>query len=257
MTSTLPTGTIRVRGVEKSFRAYHAGSLKETTLRVLRGLPLTSRRQVLKGIDLAVAPGERLGIVGQNGAGKSTLFRIISGILRADRGEVTVVGRISPLIEVNAGYVADMTGGENIRLNALLLGLSRAELNERFDAIVQFAGLQEFIETPLRYYSSGMQARLGFAVAVHVDADVLLIDEVLAVGDQEFQSRCHEQLAKLAAQGITTVLVSHDFNAVRSFCDRVVWIDGGVVRMDGAPDVVLSAAKAAALASASSLPSTS
>jgi ABC-type polysaccharide/polyol phosphate transport system ATPase subunit len=238
-------GAIRVRGLHKSFRSYRAASFKEVALQMVQLRSVVNRRAVLKGIDLDVQAGERVGIVGHNGAGKSTLFRILSGILRPDQGEVFVEGRISPLIEVTAGYVADMTGEENIRLNGLLLGLSRLELRRRFHDIVAFAGLEEFLETPVRYYSSGMQARLGFAVAVHVDADVLLIDEVLAVGDQQFQARCLEKLGQLAANGVTTILVSHDFAAVRSFCERVVWLDDGVVRLDGLPDEVLTAARAA------------
>lgn len=232
-------GAVAIRGVKKSFRAYHADSLKHALIRLLKREPLADRREVLRGIDLEVLPGDRLGIIGKNGAGKSTLFRLMSGILTPDEGTIEVGGRVSPLIEITAGLVPDLTGAENIRLNAAVLGLTRRQVDERFQAIVDFAELGEFLETPTRYYSSGMQARLGFSVAVHVDADVLLIDEVLAVGDLEFQDRCLARLLELSAAGKSIVVVSHDFEALRSFCRRVAWLDVGCIRTIGAPDVVL------------------
>ncbi|MBI1947857.1 MAG: ABC transporter ATP-binding protein [Deltaproteobacteria bacterium] len=223
-------GSIVLRGVTKGFRAYHARSVKETLIRITRRQPLTERRPVLMGVDLEVAPGERLGILGRNGAGKSTLFRIISNILHADRGTVEVTGRVSPLIEVTAGIVIDMTGRENIGLVAALLGLSRRQVAERFDTIVDFAGIRDFLDTPARYYSSGMQARLGFSVGVHVDADILLVDEALAVGDAEFQAKCIAKMEELSELGVTIIVVSHDERLVRSFAPRVVTIaDGRIV----------------------------
>lgn len=234
-------GAIRLRGVHKSFRAHHAMSLKESLIHVAQRRPLYERREILRGIDLDVAPGERVAIIGRNGAGKSTLFRLVSQILRADRGDVELNGRVSPLIEITAGHVLDMTGAENIRLNALLLGLPRHKLADRFDAIVDFAGIREFLDTPVRYYSSGMHARLGFSVAVNVDADILLIDEVLAVGDAEFQARCLARLDELARKNVTIVFVSHDLSAVRALCPRSVWLDAGKVRQDGATDAVVAA----------------
>ena len=222
-------GTIQLRDVTKSFRAYHSRSLKETLFRLARGLPVSERRPVLKELNLSVARGERLGIVGKNGAGKSTLFRVISKILEVDSGAVEVGGRISPLIEITASHVPDLTGAENIRLNAVLLGLSRRQIDERFDAIVEFAGLGDFVDTPTRFYSSGMQARLGFAVGVHVDADALLVDEALSVGDVDFQQRCVTKMHQLANAGTTVVVVSHDEALVRSFCSRVVVMQDGRV----------------------------
>ena len=230
---------VRLQGVEKTFRAYHAMSVKESMLRMLRGQTLVERRAVLRGVDFEVRRGERFGLVGRNGAGKSTLFRLMSGIMVPDRGVVELTGRIAPLIEVTAGFVADMTGEENLRLNAALLGLSRAQIAARRDAIVAFAGVEEFMATPVRYYSSGMMARLGFSIATHVDADVLLVDEVLAVGDVEFQARCLRRLEELSANGATIVLVSHDVRTVASFCGRAAWLEEGRVRLLGrAPDVV-------------------
>lgn len=223
-------GAIHLHGVTKSFRAYHARSFKESAIRLLHRQPLVERREILRGIDLDVRPGERLGIVGKNGAGKSTLFRIISGILRPDAGTMEVTGRVSPLIEITSGLVPDLSGQENLVLNTVLLGLSLREAEARRDAIVEFAGIRDFLETPTRYYSSGMQARLGFAVAVHVDADILLVDEVLSVGDAEFQRKCLERMAELSRQGRTIVVVSHDPALIRDFSHRVVEIEDGLVR---------------------------
>jgi ABC-2 type transport system ATP-binding protein len=223
-------GTIKLREVQKSFRAYHARTVKETMMRIARRQPVTERRQVLNGVTFELAPGERLGVLGRNGAGKSTLFRIISGILKPDSGIVETGGRISPLIEVTAGMVLDMTGKENIRLISALLGLSRRQLDARFNEIVDFAELRDFLDTPTRYYSSGMQARLGFAVGAHADADILLVDEALAVGDVAFQRRCLERMEQLSAAGTTIIVVSHDEDLVRGFATRIVTLEDGRIR---------------------------
>jgi ABC-2 type transport system ATP-binding protein len=234
------TGEIVVDDVHKSFRAYHSRSVKEVLIRVARREPLTERRPVLRGVGFRVSPGERLGIVGRNGAGKSTLFRLLSGIYRPERGRISVGGRISPLIEITSGLVLDLTGRENILLNAVVLGLTRAEVRRRFDDIVGFAGLEEFVDTPVRYYSSGMQARLGFSVVAHVDADVVLIDEVLAVGDVDFQERCVDRMRQLNDRGATIVFVSHDHAQLTALCPRLVMLDGGRVVADGPTSEVLS-----------------
>ncbi len=238
-------GTISLRGVKKGFRAYHAHSTKTAMMRVIRRQPLFERRAVLRGVDLELKPGERLGLVGRNGAGKSTLFKLISGILYPDEGTLEVAGRVSPLIEVTAGLVPDMTGLENLRLNATLLGLSGAALEERLEKIVTFAGLTDFMDTPVRYYSSGMQARLGFSVAAHVDSDILLIDEVLSVGDVAFRAQCVERLREVADAGVTVIFVSHDFEAVADFCERVAWLEDGTIRDEGAAESVLERARQA------------
>jgi ABC-type polysaccharide/polyol phosphate transport system ATPase subunit len=222
-------GEIVLEDVHKSFRAYHGRSFKEAALRVVRRQRLVDRRVVLRGISLRIAPGERVGLLGKNGAGKSTLFRIMSGILQPDRGVVDVGGRVSPLIELTSGLVPDLTGRENVFLNSVLLGLTRREADERFDTMVTFAGLAEFIDTPVRFYSSGMQARLGFSVAVHVDADIVLVDETLAVGDVDFQARCLQKMNELASAGTTILLVSHDVQLATSFCSRLIDISDGVV----------------------------
>lgn len=233
-------GAIRLRGVKKSFPAYYTETLKGSLLRLLRGQRLLERRTILDGLDLDIAPGERVGIIGRNGAGKSTLFRLMSGILTPDAGSVEIGGRVSPLIEITAGLVPDMTGGENIRINASILGLRRDEIEERFDEIVAFADLREFVDTPVRFYSSGMMGRLGFAVATHVDADVVLIDEVLAVGDARFQRRCLDRIDELSNQGATVILVSHDIDAIARHMERVVWLDG-VIREQGPPSDIVQA----------------
>ncbi|MDP2342946.1 MAG: ATP-binding cassette domain-containing protein [Deltaproteobacteria bacterium] len=225
-------GEIVLEDVHKSFRAYHSRTVKETAFRLLRGERLTERRPVLRGVTFRIARGERVGIIGKNGAGKSTLFRIMGGILQPEGGVVDVGGRVSPLIEITSGLVLDLTGRENLLLNAVLLGLTRKEANARFDDIVAFAGIAEFIDTPVRFYSSGMQARLGFSIAVHVDADIILVDETLAVGDVDFQARCLTKMGALADGGVTVVLVSHDPLLVASFCRRVIEIGDGVVLSD-------------------------
>ena len=236
-------GSVRLSGVKKGFRAYHANSTKNAIVHIFRRQPLFERREVLKSVDLEVQPGERLGLVGRNGAGKSTLFKLISKILFPDEGHIEVVGRVAPLIEVTAGLVPDMTGMENLRLKAALLGLHGAQLTERLDHIIEFAGLQEFMETPVRYYSSGMQARLGFSVAAHVDTDILLIDEVLSVGDTEFRAQCESRLQQIAASGVTVIFVSHNLDAVESFCQRVAWLEDGRIRAEGDPSTVLQDAR--------------
>jgi ABC-2 type transport system ATP-binding protein len=225
----LRVGEIRLEGVAKSFRAYHARTLKSSLLRLASGKRLTDRRDVLRDVTLHVEPGERLGITGTNGSGKSTLFRILSGITHADHGVVELRGRVSPLIELTSGLVGDMTGAENIRLNATLLGLTRDEVEARFDTIVDFAELHDFVDTPVRYFSSGMQARIGFSIVTHVDGDIILVDEALAVGDLAFQAKCAERMMSLSKAGVTILLISHDPELVNRFCTRVVEIKDGVI----------------------------
>ncbi len=232
---TTPRGTLVLDDVHKSFPYYHARSVKSSLVRLARREPLVERRQVLRGVSFKVEPGERVGLVGRNGAGKSTLFRLISRILRADRGRVETHGRVSPLIDLTAGLVPDLTGGENLVLNAAVLGLTRQQIRQRFDEIVGFAELSDFVDTPVRYYSTGMRARLGFSIAVHVDADILLIDEALSVGDAAFQTRCIERMRDITANGATVLFVSHDMGLVHGFCQRTIQIDEGVVTNDGLP----------------------
>ena len=187
----------------------------------------------LKNVSFAAAPGEALGIIGPNGAGKSTALRLLAGILRPDEGEVHVRGRLSALIEVGAGFHGDLTGRENIFLNGAILGMSRAEIRSKLDAIVEFAGLERFLDTPVKRYSSGMYARLGFSIAAHVDPEVLLVDEVLSVGDAVFRLRCFERMRELVESGTALVFVTHNLEQMQAICPRALVLDGGTVAYEG------------------------
>ncbi|MEO2107507.1 MAG: polysaccharide ABC transporter ATP-binding protein [Actinomycetota bacterium] len=227
------TPAIRVDGLHEIFKIYDEAppGIKER---------LTSFRRAhykefhaLDGVTLDIMPGERVGLIGHNGSGKSTLLKCMARILPADRGTVEVNGRIATLLELGAGFSPELTGRENMYLNGSILGLSRAQVNESFDRIVDFAGVRDFIDTPVKNYSSGMYVRLGFAIAVHVDPDILLVDEVLAVGDQTFQERSLSRMQAFADAGKTVVLVSHDLGSIESLCDRVILLEAGKVVFDG------------------------
>ena len=193
----------------------------------------------LRDVSFAVEPGQVLGIIGPNGAGKSTVLRLLTGLLRPDEGTVTVRGRIGALIELSSGFHPDLTGRENIFLQGAILGLSRAEVRRRFDAIVAFSELEDFLETPVKYFSSGMNARLGFAIAVHTDADVLLVDEILSVGDRAFQQKAFDRLSAEVQRGVPVVMVSHQLERVASLCQRALLLAQGSVVFDGpAPECV-------------------
>lgn len=194
----------------------------------------------IKGIDLRIETGGCVGIIGRNGAGKSTLLSLILGAIRPTRGTVKVARRVTPLLELGAGFHPDLTGRENVIINGVLLGLMKAEVMERMDAIVEFSGIGEFVDQPARTYSSGMFMRLAFSVAVHTDPDLLVIDEILSVGDKVFQEKSKSELLRLIQSGVTTVFVSHDMDAVREICQRVVWIDQGAIRGDGDPQEVVA-----------------
>ena len=195
----------------------------------------------LRHVSFDIHRGETVGVVGQNGSGKSTLLRLIAGAAYPTEGHIAVRGRIAPLLALGAGFQPDMTGRECVEINATALGLSKREIVERLDEIVGFAEVPDFIDTPVRYYSSGMLARLGFSVAVHTDPDLLLVDEVLAVGDHAFQQKCIARIEKLRAEGVTIFFVSHDDNTVKRLCDRVLWLKDGGIAADGAAGEVLAA----------------
>ena len=230
---------ISVEQVSKRYRLYHERNqhLKSALLR---------RRRVsyeefwaLSDVSFEVQPGDMFGIIGENGSGKSTLLKCMARILRPDKGRIAVQGKISALLELGAGFHPELSGRENVHLNGSILGLKRRELDRKFDEIVAFAGLERFIDTPVKSYSSGMYVRLGFSVAINVDPDVLLIDEVLAVGDEQFQRRCSEKFAELKDQGKTVVIVSHSLGSVRSLCDRAAWLEHGVLREVGPAGAVI------------------
>lgn len=224
---------IRVDHVSKTFRRYkdRPGSLKEmiTKFRMER----YENFRAVDDVSLQVEHGEVYGLVGHNGSGKSTLLKMMANIHRPSSGTITTDGRISALLELGAGFHPDLTGRENIYLNASILGLHRREVDLLLDDIVDFSGLSDFIDSPVRHYSSGMFVRLGFAVAVHVNPQILIVDEIIAVGDEEFQRRCFEHLYKLRNNGVTIVMVTHSLEIVRTMCDRAAWLDHGQLMAEG------------------------
>jgi lipopolysaccharide transport system ATP-binding protein len=224
---------IELRGVQKAFRLTHGRSNSLKSLLVSFRRPKVEELWALKGIDLTVSRGETLAVIGKNGSGKSTMLGLIGRIYRPTRGTIEVRGRVSALLELGAGFHPELTGMENIFLNGAILGIRRRDMNTKVDQIVEFAELQKFIDSPLKTYSKGMIMRLGFAVAVQVDPDVLLVDEVLAVGDEAFQGKCYDKIEEFQQAGKTIVFVSHDLEVVRRVASRTVWIDQGVMRSDG------------------------
>src|SRR5271170_4949861 len=199
----------------------------------------------LRDASLDVKQGEVVGLVGRNGAGKTTLLKLLSRITRPTAGTAEIHGRVGSLLEVGTGFHPELTGRENVYLSGGILGMKKAEIHQKFDAIVDFAGVERFIDTPLKHFSTGMQMRLAFAVAAHLEPEILLVDEVLAVGDMEFQKKCLGKMQEVSESGRTIVLVSHQMNQIRRLCERVLWIDGGEIRRQG-PTAEVSAAYEAA-----------
>ncbi len=187
----------------------------------------------LEDVSFSIYPGETVALVGQNGSGKSTILKLISRIIEPTAGRITVNGRLSALLELGAGFHPDLTGRENIYLNGSILGLGRKVMQTKIDSIIEFAGIGDFIDVPVRNYSSGMQMRLGFSVAVHVEPEVILVDEVLAVGDYSFQLKCLDRIRQMQKEGVTILFVSHDFEAVEDLCTRAIWLEGGHLHADG------------------------
>jgi ABC-type polysaccharide/polyol phosphate transport system ATPase subunit len=227
-------------GISKTFALPHEqrSTLKEHFLHPLRRTTY-ERQEAVVDVSFEVPHGEMFGIIGLNGSGKSTLLKIIAGIYRQDAGTVRLSGVLSPFIELGGGFNPDLTGRDNIRINSTLLGLSRQELDERFDSILEFAELERFVDQKLKNYSSGMQVRLAYSIAIQVRFDILLLDEVLAVGDQEFQEKCFDTFRSMRAEGKTIILVSHDLKSVGDFCDRALLLERGHVTAIGpAADVI-------------------
>jgi ABC-2 type transport system ATP-binding protein len=216
-------------------------TFKEWLIRRLTAPWQSESYQALSGVGFTIARGGSLGVVGRNGAGKSTLLRVIAGILVPSAGHVVTRGRIAPIIELGTGFDQELSGRENIYFNGALLGRSRAEMRRRFNEVVDFAELAEFIESPLRTYSTGMVARLAFAVATAVDPQILLIDEVLSVGDERFRAKCESRIEEFRAAGSTFLLVSHDLSAVARLCDEALWLEGGRVVMQARAEEVAQA----------------
>lgn len=245
--TTFPPGTIALEQVSKLFRkatrirksytTVKSSLVRSSWFRRLIGRSPLRRRQLvaLDNVSFHIPPGTSLGVIGRNGSGKSTLLKLISGIYQPSQGKVAVSGRISALIELGAGFHPDFTGRENVYLGGVMYGLSREEIDRKFDAIVSFAELEEFIDDPVRTYSSGMYMRLGFSVAVFTNPDILLIDEVLAVGDASFVHRCYDVISGFKREGKTLLLVTHDLDAVVRWCDHVIWLEKGRIKKQGEP----------------------
>lgn len=230
---------IVVKGVWKDFKLFHERNptLKETLLRGRRAA--YESFWALQDVSFSIKRGQTVGIIGENGSGKSTLLKLLTKILRPDKGEIIVNGKLSALLELGAGFHPDLTGRENIFLNGSILGLTRKEITAKLNEIIAFSELEKFIDNPVRNYSSGMYVRLGFAVAINVQPDILLIDEILAVGDESFQRKCLDKLFDLKEQGKTIIIVSHALDSVRQICDEAIWLEEGVLKKKGkAPEVV-------------------
>jgi lipopolysaccharide transport system ATP-binding protein len=221
--------------VSKAYPLYHhiTGGIKKLVFHPIKGVRSLrhSQFQVLKDISFEVKKGETLGIIGKNGAGKSTILGLIAGVLRPNKGNVIVKGKVSPLLELGAGFHPDLTGRENVVLNGVLLGLGRLEVLKKMDDIVAFSELNDFIDQPIRTYSSGMLARLGFSIVTNIDPEILLIDEILAVGDMDFQKKCLTKMEDFKKSGVTIVFISHSVPNVERICQRVVWLENHAVKM--------------------------
>jgi ABC-type polysaccharide/polyol phosphate transport system ATPase subunit len=233
-----PDQAISVKDVRKTFRIYRSRetTLKETLLNRRRGVYEEFR--AVDNVSFEVPSGQALGIFGRNGSGKSTILKMLARILEPDAGSIEVKGRVAALLEVGAGFHPEYSAVENIFLSGAIYGMSREQLSTRVDDIIAFAQLERFADNPVKTYSSGMYARLGFSIAVNVDPDVLLVDEVLAVGDESFRSRCYERMLSFREAGKTLILVTHDLGAIASFCDRAIWLDEGRVRGEGTPESI-------------------
>lgn len=226
--------TVKYRLVKEKKR-----TIQEYVIRRLKGKRIHYEDFLaLKGINLKVHRGETLGIIGHNGAGKSTLLKVIARVIKPLKGEIIVRGSIAPLIELGTGFDFELTGKENIYLNASILGLSRKEIDKRFHKIVAFSELADFIHSPLKSYSSGMVSRLGFSIATEVNPDILIIDEILAVGDEHFKKKCDDRILNFKKKGTTMLIVSHTMSDVTRLCDTVLWLDHGIVRRWGSPQTV-------------------
>ena len=232
---------ISVQDLTKKFKIYYdkGNQLKERLL--FRKRSRYEERTVLNGISFQVKKGEAVGLIGHNGCGKSTTLKLLTKIMYPDGGSITMNGRVSSLIELGAGFHPDMSGRENIYTNASIFGLTKKEIDARLHDIIAFSELEEFIDNPVRTYSSGMYMRLAFSVAINVDADILLIDEILAVGDTNFQTKCFNRLRELKASGVTIIIVTHDLSTIEQFCDRAIWLNDGTIVKEGKAAPVVDA----------------
>ena len=234
--------SIIVDNVTKTFNVYldRSNTIKESLLSLFRR-NRKEKRVVLQDINLKIKPGEAVALIGVNGSGKSTLLKLMTKIIYPNKGKITTNGKLTSLLELGAGFHPDFSGRENIYFNASIFGLNKKEIDKRIDKIIEFSELEEFIDNPVRTYSSGMYMRLAFSIAINVDADILLIDEILAVGDAHFQEKCLNKMSELRDSGKTMVFVSHAMPQVKKFCDRAVWLSNGKIKMDGPTDKVADA----------------
>lgn len=229
---------IEVKDVQKSFKVYRD---KPTTLGerlIFWKRNKFENRPILKGISFTVDKGEAVGLIGSNGCGKSTTLKLLTKIIYPTSGEIIINGKVSALIELGAGFHPDMSGRENIYINASIFGLTRKEIDSKLEQIIEFSGLEDFIDNPVRTYSSGMYMRLAFAVAINVEADILFIDEILSVGDAAFQEKCFKKLFEIKEKGTTIIIVSHSLGQIEQICNRSIWIKNGRIEMDGTPKEV-------------------
>ena len=226
---------IDVKDVSMHFRMENerTNTLKEFFVKLVQRKLRYTEFRALKGVSFSIQPGEAVALIGANGSGKSTMLKLIAGVMEPTKGDISVHGTIAPLIELGAGFDVDLTARENVFLNGALLGHKREEMRRNFDRIVDFAELHDFIDVPVRSYSSGMVARLGFAIATEVKADILVVDEILSVGDFSFQQKCHRRMQEMLAAGTTLLFVSHNADQVKELCRRAIWLDHGNVMQDG------------------------
>lgn len=231
---------IKVKNIWKDFKIYYdkGSTLKEKIL--FKNRNRHEVHTVLRGVNFEIKRGEVVGLIGENGSGKSTLLKLMTRIIYPNKGTIEIKGKVSSLLELGAGFHPDMTGRENIYTNASIFGLKKSEIDERLERIIEFSELGEFIDNPVRTYSSGMYMRLAFSVAINVDADILLVDEILAVGDASFQAKCFNKMQEIKAEGKTIVIVSHDTGSIERLCDRAIWIDQGIKKKDGLPHDVIA-----------------
>lgn len=231
---------IIVDDVYKTFNVYldKANTIKEKLMFFKRNKK--EKREVLKGINLKIKKGEAVALIGINGSGKSTLLKLMTKIIYPTKGKITTNGKLTSLLELGAGFHPDFSGRENIYFNASIFGLTRKEIDKRMEQIIEFSELKDYIDNPVRTYSSGMYMRLAFSVAINVDADILLIDEILSVGDQHFQEKCFNKMNELKKEGKTMVFVTHSMESVKQLCDRAVWLHKGIIKMDGNTEEVVA-----------------
>ena len=230
---------IYVKNVYKNFNVYldRANTLKEKLLFFSRNKK--EKREVLKGINLKIAKGEAVALIGTNGSGKSTLLKLMTKILYPNKGTIDINGKLTSLLELGAGFHPDFSGRENIYFNASIFGLTKKEIDDKLEKIIRFSELENYIDNPVRTYSSGMFMRLAFAVAINVNADILLVDEILSVGDEHFQNKCIEKMLQLKNEGKTMVFVTHSMQSAKKLCNRAIWLKDGIVQMDGQTEIVI------------------